>query len=663
MVEIAYSPNRGQSDTPTLFHRAKSRFATYTLALIVALLVVDILVGFLAELNQLDFIFSIAHGLFVGQLSFFVLLFGLRGFNWTQGFLAGCLAILVVSLAGLFGCEIAKWIRFPDAPWDLAAYVEQLTPIFVLPGVMFAAMSPIWLARSWFDWRLERSEHARPRFQSTIGGLLINIVILASLLMTLRGAQVIWGISPLVYWPSCGILGIVFALIFAGLALPLARIVNSKSWRVQFACVLGLAAVNLAFVSSLSNLLEALGSDLFARLSGFPFYKLAISSFVNALILFLGIRAIVADGYELRLNQRSGVPASRSDQRKTHVTVALAVAAAVVAFAANVHVARIMAERRILRDACYAIQEIIGPSGRAGHWDGTFNPIRPELKLIYAEEASDGDIRRIFEILQDANALEELDTLNLDGCKITDASIPTICRATNLTEIDVSRTQVTEASIAGLSKLELAYLYAEELDLTSAAWDQLNAESMCGLTLRGANFSTEALASFLSQPSLDISYLDVSNTSIDEQLKTAIATMAQRQRINRHFYFSDTSMTDEDVEALVGTDLDTLRLDGTRVTDACVDSLAKMGGFYKLDISRTNITDASLPKLLHLGADVIVMVHTKVTAKALLSDPSPGTRKLIVREGQFSPKEIRALRRGGFTIEEEAEARLDQDSI
>ena len=299
MVEVADSRRRTPSDPTSLFRRATSRFGAYTLALTAAFLVLNISVAVLAELSQLDFVFSIAHGLFIGQLSFFVLLFGLRGFNWTQGFLAGCLAILAISLAGLLGLEIAKRIRFPDFPWLPIVDVDQLTPIFVFPGVMFAAMSPIWLARWWFHWRLERKDptesRSRPRFHSTIGGLFINIVVLASIFMTMRGTQVIWGISPLVFWPCCGILGIVFALIFAGLSLPLARILNLESRLVQFALVLGLAAVNWAVVASLPNLLEALGSDLLAGLRVVPLTGLAVSGFVNAFILFLGCLLYTSD--------------------------------------------------------------------------------------------------------------------------------------------------------------------------------------------------------------------------------------------------------------------------------------------------------------------------------------------------------------------------------
>ena len=72
-------------------------------------------------------------------------------------------------------------------------------------------------------------------------------------------------------------------------------------------------------------------------------------------------------------------------------------------------------------------------------------------------------------------------------------------------------------------------------------------------------------------------------------------------------------------------------------------------------ISGSKITDASLPKLLHLGPKYISLVDTKVTAKALLNDRSPGTRDLIVGEGHFTATELKALTKAGFSTREDVE--------
>jgi len=649
MSSIAQQSHSGR------FEYLRFGLGTYSVAMVIATLVLDILAGWLLESSggRGSAFYSIAFGLIIGQLSFFVLLFGLRGKSWTASFLVGCFALLVAFVAMFVGMVIQSRSRSGSLPPDI------LAAAFVFPGAMFAAMSPLWLARSWFGWRLEQSDRPASRFPSSVGGLFINIVVLAGVFMLMRGAQVIWGFAPIVYWPTCGIIGVVIALVFAGLALPSARIVNFPGAPMQFASVALLTTAIWGAIGSLPNLLDALGSSALLSLS-VPYSSLAISAAVATMVLALGVRAITADGFTLKMKDgtANAKPSQAEQKRWTRGSIAHAALVAAIAFAVNLYVGRIIAKRNVVRDAGFAIQEIVGASGKVADYStGEFNPIRPALSYVRAPDATDADLERIFEILRNANALDGLMHLYLNGSQVTDKSVPVVSQATNLQVLDVSQTKVTGAGVDQLSELQLEQFMASDLDLTSAAWDRFNAEKLRLLTVSGSKFSTEAFASLLDQSEIDtLAYLNVVNTEIDDQVMNSIANLLQRSRLDdagRCVYLSGTSISDKDIALLEGTTISRLYFGGTQVTDACVDSLAKINDLGELDISETNITDVSLPKLLHIGADCIIMDDTNITAKALLNDPSPGTRSLIVREGQFTTKELKALEKAGFNVGED----------
>ena len=334
--------------------------------MVIATLLLDILAGWLLDSSgqRGSAFYSIAFGLIIGQLSFFVLLFGLRGNSWTTGFLVGCIAMSFAFVALFVGIVIQRRLSSGSSQF-LMPPPEMLAPAFVFPGAMFAAMSPLWLARSWFGWRLERSDRQAIRLPSSLGGLFINIVVLAGIFVLMRGPQVIWGFSPIVYWPSCGIIGVLIALIFAGFTLPSARIVNFQGALMQFASVTLLVTAIWGVIGSLPNLLEALGSSVLLSFT-VPYSSLAISAFAATTILSLGIRAISADGFTLKMTEGeiNAKPSLADQKRRTRISVAQAALVATVAFAVNVHVGRITAERNVVRDAGIAIQEIMGTSGR-----------------------------------------------------------------------------------------------------------------------------------------------------------------------------------------------------------------------------------------------------------------------------------------------------------
>ena len=238
--------------TTTLESRTASspEFAWYSIRFAMITLFLDVVAAYVSYGNG-DYAFAVGSGFIMGQVCLLIMASALVGNNWTAGYLSACIAIATIFVAMLFGTGLAAYAvsNSPSQNWLPPA--DTMALILVFPGAIFAAMTPMWVARSWLGWRLVRDGKSYPQFRSTLGGLFVNMVVMAGLFLTLRAPQVIWGYSPLVYWSSCAILGLTMSIVWAGFTVPMARVINVPSVLLQLAYLLGMACIIWTGVSTL----------------------------------------------------------------------------------------------------------------------------------------------------------------------------------------------------------------------------------------------------------------------------------------------------------------------------------------------------------------------------------------------------------------------------
>jgi hypothetical protein len=75
---------------------------------------------------------------------------------------------------------------------------------------------------------------------------------------------------------------------------------------------------------------------------------------------------------------------------------------------------------------------------------------------------------------------------------------------------------------------------------------------------------------------------------IDNEAATSIGQL----RGLRKLALGETKMTDVGVARLADLQLESIKLDGTRVTDACGPTLARMTSLVQLDLANTKVSDA-----------------------------------------------------------------------
>lgn len=648
--------------TPQTRIATMSELARYTILFALITLALDVVAAYFTHTNG-DYPFAFGSGFIMGQLCLIVMACGLLGNNWTTGYLSACLMIATIFVAILFGTGLAQYVQFGFRNGTWFPETDVIVMAFVFPGAVFAAMAPMWVARSWLGWRLVREERSYPQFRSTLGGLFVNGVVMAGLFLTLRAPQVIWGYQPSVFWPSCVIIGLTMSVVWAAFTVPMARVVNVRSVWMQLLCLVGIACIVWTGVSMLPGVFAAAGSRL---LPFTPNYRLlAISGASATTLLFVGIRILRADRFFLRTRGTDAALAPThaatdlDKQHRTRTIFAQVIPVMLFALAVNAYVAHVQVERRALRQAGLEILSIVGPDSFAGgyHSSAQFNPLRPDVSGIRAANVTDDDVAKIFDILRRVDALDDLKALTLSDSKVTNRCIDIIAEASNLEALGIANTAVTGASFSQLAALPIEYLHAADLDLTETPWELLQEEKLASLYIPGSRISVDDFATFLEQGSFEnLHALNLSKVEVNDRLMDAIADLLPRMSDTRgrSLQLNDTPVTDRHIAKLEGLKVHALGLAGTQITDACIDALANLDNCNSLDLGRTEITDAALPTLLQMqiGCNQLNIQDTKLTAKAILQAKGAPIDYLIVSEGQFTKAEGKALQNAGFDGEE-----------
>jgi len=221
--------------------------------------------------------------------------------------------------------------------------------------------------------------------------------------------------------------------------------------------------------------------------------------------------------------------------------------------------------------------------------------------------------------MAEVGQMESLDELVLTGMKISDAGLRHLAGQTQLHSLDLSGTDVSDAGLRHLARLdELTYIDLANTGVTDRGIEHLKQVPLHELVLSGTRVTGTGFRTFTRLD--DLSLLDLSDAPVNDAglqaIVKAITSTEKRYRCLT-LKLSGTRITDAGLGYLkdVGS-LYELHLAGTAIGDAGIEHLALVPGLSSLNLQGTRITDAALPPIEKMGAHNVNLKHTQVTAAA-----------------------------------------------
>ncbi len=241
---------------------------------------------------------------------------------------------------------------------------------------------------------------------------------------------------------------------------------------------------------------------------------------------------------------------------------------------------------------------------------------------------------------------------------IDDNSMLLLGQITNLHEINLTSTRITDEGIRSLSRLtELESLILTSTEVTGATFGNLeNCRNLRDLTLTSTPFSNEGMK-YLSQFQL-LDSLKLDDTNVTDEGMRVFQGLHQILLLNlsgtlvsdvglkyvahltsmTELYLGGTipidgqdyesPITDRGIEYLRDlTNLRVLHLNDSQVTDACLASLKKMEELYELNVTDTYFSNGALKQLRKFeNLHEVIVDGTLITQKAV--------RKIFGREAE-----------------------------
>ena len=192
--------------------------------------------------------------------------------------------------------------------------------------------------------------------------------------------------------------------------------------------------------------------------------------------------------------------------------------------------------------------------------------------------------------------LKQLEHLHIDEAQLNDNHLIHIADLTNLIDLSLTSTPITDNALAQLQQLtKLNTLYLDDTNITGSTFHHL------------ANMR-------------NLEYLYLDSSPIDTANLHHIADLPLAQ-----LSLTDTALTDKQLAAIetLAPTLTTLYLDGTNITDAAADSIAKFTKLEYLYIQNTQISDNTLQAILNLpNLTEFFIFSTQITGTAFENAPT-----------------------------------------
>jgi Leucine-rich repeat (LRR) protein len=275
---------------------------------------------------------------------------------------------------------------------------------------------------------------------------------------------------------------------------------------------------------------------------------------------------------------------------------------------------------------------------------------RLEDLALTTGEASDARLAAI-------GALRELRSLRLTANGLTDEGLKRVSELTNLSELTfvwdkgaATQWKATPAGFAALSKLkQLKRLFFIDVPLDDAdllalrRLRSLNGLSLCNcpvtdagldalttmhdlewLVLRAPKVSGPGLRTLIELKKL--AFLDLSETRVNDVGLASVREMKQLIDLTL-----PPAVSDKGLEAIVGLkNLRSLTLTGNKVSEEGLRRVAAMPKLGELDLSETNVSDATLKHLRIWNQDLNVVSPFDPAMRRSRRDQFPGIESLLI---------------------------------
>lgn len=191
-------------------------------------------------------------------------------------------------------------------------------------------------------------------------------------------------------------------------------------------------------------------------------------------------------------------------------------------------------------------------------------------------------------------ACPELESLRLSDTTVTDGELAAVAKLRLLKRLYLANLAISDEGLARLADLELL----EELDVS------------------GSRITAAGLANWKSSATLK--QLTLANTLVSDPQLSVIATFNQLELLDLS---ACRGVSDAGLAKLAQlTNLRSLSLRGTKLTDEAADVLAKFTLLQQLDLDSTTITDTGVAKLLTLASlKRLVLAKTGITDSGVAS--------------------------------------------
>ena len=202
--------------------------------------------------------------------------------------------------------------------------------------------------------------------------------------------------------------------------------------------------------------------------------------------------------------------------------------------------------------------------------------------------------------LKELAGLKQLRILWLGGTKVTDVGLKELAGLTQLQSLDIGGMEVTDAGVRELARLEqLRHLNLYGPIVTDTGVKELaRLEHLSWLGVHGFfhAHSLEVTGTGFRELT-DLQSLHLEHTGVTDTGLKELAGLTQLQEL----YLGNTQVTDVGLKELKRlAQLQSLSLDETQVTDAGLKELARLRQLQSLSLSKTQVTDVGLKELAHL---------------------------------------------------------------
>lgn len=559
-------------------------------------------------------------GIVIGQCAIVAILGALYGTSWIDGFVASGLLIVIGMLVAILGGTVFEG-HPPRDIWAIFGFV---------PGIMFAVYAPLLAMRHFANWRLIDPTQIYAKQPADLVSIFLNTAMVAVILMALRAPQAVFQVSASRFWFPTIIAGLVMVLVSSVVTLPLAAFVlNCGDPRRR---ILRIAASGMVALAVFALCMTVIGIAFGERMP-MEFYLGSVLGTVGALsITYYGIWAIRNDGFRLRTktNDLSNRTTPQTEAEKTaeeaylrahrKQLLACVLSAVLLMIGLNAYLSRVHSKEANFARGMLALRELVDSNGgRTEIYDNqTFG-----LKLIYPPRGDQSPDRRsaafrwtinVFNAIIQHRVHEDLVSLDLSELSDDRLGLGSWNSCTNLKTLDISNSNTLGVALSNLRRVSLEALYAKNTDLSKTSWDLLNKDRLRTLVIDGSAIDAgRGLAEFLQQAQLErLSMNDVRVAGDATMLWEHVGALDPLHLL--HLSAAGADVYDEFIDQLASHQLRSLDLSRTQVTDASAGAIARCAGdAMVLRLAGTKFTDVGVAKLMDLRFVELDLSETEVT--------------------------------------------------